>query len=63
MVLGVSAANGAVTLAGRVDRWSSVEIVERLCRPVPGMVAVTSTLDYGFDDRDVHGLRLGSQVV
>jgi CBS domain-containing protein len=59
----VAVVNGAVTLAGRADRRSSMEIVERLCRQVPGVVAVTSTLDYGFDDSDVHGLRLGSQVV
>lgn len=59
----VAVVNGAVTLAGRADRRSSMEIVERLCRQVPGVVAVTSTLDYGFDDRDAHGLRLGSQVV
>ena len=59
----VAVVNGAVTLAGVVDRRSSMEIAERLCRQVPGVVAVTSTLDYGFDDRDVHGLRLGSQVV
>ena len=58
----VAVVNGAVTLAGRVDRRSSMEIAERLCRQVPGVVAVTSTLDYGFDD-GVHGLRLGSQVV
>ena len=59
----VAVVNGAVTLAGRVDRRSSMEIAQRLCRQVPGVVAVTSTLDYGFDDHDVRGLRLGSQVV
>lgn len=59
----VTVAAGAVTLDGRVDRRSSAEIAERLCRQVPGVVSVTSTLDYKFDDHDVHGLRLGSQVV
>jgi len=59
----VAVADGAVALAGRVDRRSSMEIAQRLCRQVPGVVAVTSTLDYGFDDKDVHNLRLGSQVV
>jgi CBS-domain-containing membrane protein len=59
----VAVVDGAVTLAGRVDRRSSAEIAERLCRGVPGVVAVSSTLAYSFDDHDVHGLRLGSQVV
>jgi CBS-domain-containing membrane protein len=59
----VAVVGGAVTLAGRVDQRSTAEIAERLCRRIPGVVAVFSTLDYGFDDNDVHGLRLGSQVV
>jgi CBS domain-containing protein len=59
----VTVADGAVTLAGRVDRRSSTEIADRLCRQVPGVVTVTSTLRYSFDDHDVHGLRLGSQAV
>jgi CBS domain-containing protein len=59
----VTVVDGAVTLAGRVDRRSSTEIAERLCRQVPGVVSVTSTLAYSFDDHDVHGLRLGTQAV
>lgn len=52
--------NGAVTLGGRVDRWSSAEIAERLTRQVAGVVGVTSTIEYGFDDRTVRGVRLGT---
>jgi len=59
----VAVVGGAVTLAGRVDQRSTAEIAERLCRRIPGVVAVSATLDYGFDDSDVQGLRLGSQVV
>jgi len=54
--------NGAVTLAGRVDRWSSAEIAERLTRQVPGVVTVTSTLEYGFDDHKAGGARLGMGI-
>lgn len=56
----VAVVNGAVTLGGRVDRWSSAEIVERLTRQVPGVVRVTSALEYGSDDRTVRGVRLGT---
>ena len=56
----VAVVNGAVTLTGRVDRWSSAEIAERLTRQVPGVVAVTSTLEYRFDDRKVRGVRLAA---
>jgi hypothetical protein len=56
----VAVVNGAVTLTGRVDRWSSAEIAERLTRQVPGVVAVNSTLEYRFDDRKVRGVRLAA---
>lgn len=58
----VAVVGGVVTLAGRVDRWSSAEIAVRLVRQIPGVVAVTSTLEYGFDDREVRGVRLGTDV-
>lgn len=57
----VAVDDGMVTLAGRVDRWSSAEIAERLSRRVPGVVEVTSSLSYRFDDREI-GVRLGSGV-
>lgn len=52
--------DGVVTLTGTVDRWTSVDIAERLTRQIAGVVEVQSTLDYGFDDRQVRGSRLGS---
>jgi len=58
----VTVVNGVVTLAGKVDRWSSTEIAVRLTRQVPGVVAVTSTLEYAFDDRELRGFRLGTGV-
>ena len=51
--------DGVVTLTGKVDRWTSADITERLTRQIAGVVDVTSTLDYRFDDRQVHGSRLG----
>jgi CBS-domain-containing membrane protein len=58
----VSAAviDGVVTVSGKVDRWSSADIVERLSRQVAGVVEVRSSLAYAFDDRDVRGVRLGT---
>ncbi|MFD0524364.1 CBS domain-containing protein [Paractinoplanes durhamensis] len=49
----VAVADGMVTLTGKVDRRSSAEMAERLTREVAGVVGVTSTLDYSFDDRRV----------
>ena len=54
----VTVVNGVVTLAGRVDRWSSAEIAVRLTRQIPGVVAATSTLEHAFDDRGARGVRL-----
>ncbi|MEU6239323.1 CBS domain-containing protein [Kitasatospora sp. NPDC047058] len=48
--LDVRVADGQVTLAGRVDRRSLLPVVERLCRGVDGVVAVTNRLDYRTDD-------------
>lgn len=56
----VAVVDGVVTLAGRVDRWSAAELATRLTRQVPGVVEVLSTLEYGFDDRTVGGVRLGT---
>jgi len=53
----VAVVHGVVTLTGTVDRWTAKELAERLTRQVAGVVDVTSTLDYHFDDR-AHGSRL-----
>jgi CBS-domain-containing membrane protein len=55
--------HGVVTLSGQVDHWSSAALAERLCRQVPGVVDVTSSLTYSFDDRQVRGVHLGTGIV
>ncbi|WP_127508008.1 CBS domain-containing protein [Actinoplanes solisilvae] len=55
-------ADGVVTLAGQVDRWSSAEIAERLTRQVPGVVEVQSSLAWRHDDRQTHGVRMGMGI-
>ncbi|MCM4084393.1 CBS domain-containing protein [Paractinoplanes hotanensis] len=54
--------DGVVTLSGRVDRWSSAEIAERLTRQVAGVVDVRSALDWSYDDRQMRGVRLGMGI-
>lgn len=46
----VSVDDGVVQLAGRADRWSAAELAVKLTRQVPGVVDVTSALEWG-DDR------------
>jgi CBS domain-containing protein len=48
-----SVADGVVTLAGRVDRRSAVDLALRLARHIPGVVDVVSHLSYDFDDTDL----------
>ncbi|BCY10143.1 CBS domain-containing protein [Actinoplanes sp. L3-i22] len=48
----VSVREGVVTLAGRVGRYTSAELVERLSRQVAGVVEVRSGLTYDVDDRE-----------
>ncbi|MCU7731108.1 CBS domain-containing protein [Actinoplanes sp. KI2] len=55
----VTVVNGVVALDGKVDRWSSADIAERLSRQIAGVVDVVSTLEYSFDDSRAHGSRLG----
>ena len=52
--------NGVVALSGWVDRWSSMEMAVRLSRQVPGVVDVTSTLEFRFDDRHVRDIHMGT---
>ncbi|WP_033344361.1 CBS domain-containing protein [Catenuloplanes japonicus] len=49
----VTVSDGTVTLAGELDRRTSVEIAVRLARQVPGVVEVTDSLTYAFDDTAV----------
>jgi CBS domain-containing protein len=51
----VTVADGVVTFAGRVERWSTTDIVDRLTRQVAGVVEVVDELGYDFDDRAVLG--------
>ncbi|GID32310.1 CBS domain-containing protein [Paractinoplanes brasiliensis] len=54
--------DGVVTLSGKVDRWSSTEIVERLSRQVAGVVEVRSDLTFSHDDSQLRGVRFGTGV-
>lgn len=51
----VTVQNGLVTLTGRVDRRSTVEIVTRLTRQVAGVVGVVDKLEFDYDDDNVLG--------
>lgn len=53
----VQVVNGIVTLAGRLDRKSSVEIADRLTRAVDGVVDVVNELTFRFDDSDSRVVR------
>jgi CBS-domain-containing membrane protein len=46
---------GTVTLTGRVDRWSTTDIVDRLVSQVAGVVDVVDQMEFDYDDRDVLG--------
>jgi osmotically-inducible protein OsmY len=48
--LTVKVENGVVSVAGAVDRRSTVKIVELLVHAVPGVVGVANHLSYHFDD-------------
>jgi CBS domain-containing protein len=47
----VEVTGGVVALSGKLDRRSSAEMAERLARQVAGVVRVTSSVTYAFDDR------------
>ena len=44
--------NGVVTLSGKVDRGSSIDVAARLTRRIPGVVDVISMLQFAYDDRE-----------
>jgi len=46
---------GVVTLTGRVDRWSTTDVVDRLVRQIPGVVDVVDEMEFDYDDRNVLG--------
>ncbi|WIM92951.1 CBS domain-containing protein [Actinoplanes oblitus] len=47
----VEVSDGVVTLSGKVERWASADLAERLSRQVAGVVEVISSLAYDLDDR------------
>lgn len=49
--LTVHVVKGVVTVAGTVDRRSTIDIVELLVQTVPGVVDVANHLSYRLDDR------------
>jgi CBS domain-containing protein len=51
----VEVRRGTVTLSGALDRRSDVELLERLVRRVPGVVAVASSVSWRVDDRTRRG--------
>ena len=53
---------GVVTLTGKVDRWSTTAVVERVTRQVPGVVAVVDNLTYDYDDREIIGAGLPGAI-
>jgi len=49
-------AGGVVVITGRVDRWSTADLADRLTRQIPGVVdVVVDKLQYDYDDRDILG--------
>jgi hypothetical protein len=48
-------AGGIVTFTGRVERWSTIDLVDRLARQIPGVVGVVDKLAYDYDDRNILG--------
>jgi CBS domain-containing protein len=50
----VTVKDGLVTLAGGLDRRSTIALVVRLVEGVPGVVSVVSHLSYHYDDRRDH---------
>jgi CBS domain-containing protein len=53
----VAVTDGIVTLSGKLDRRSSVEIADRLVRAVDGVVDVVNGLTYQVDDSERRRLR------
>jgi len=54
--------DGVVTLTGKVDRWSTTAVAERVARQVPGVVEVVDKLRFDYDDREVLGAGIPSAI-
>jgi CBS domain-containing protein len=54
----VESSGGRVTVAGRVDRRSTAEMVERLIREIDGVIGVEVDLTWELDDRRVEAAPL-----
>jgi CBS-domain-containing membrane protein len=48
-------ADGVVTLTGQVERWSTLDVIDRLIRQISGVVAVVDQLGYDYDDSNILG--------
>lgn len=55
-VVQVAVLDGTVTMTGRLDRRSAVELAVRLAAQVSGVVRVVDELEYDVDDRHLVGL-------
>jgi CBS-domain-containing membrane protein len=51
----VDVSDGIVTLTGRVDRWSTSGMVDRLVGQVAGVVEVVDKLEFDYDDSTIVG--------
>ena len=49
--LGIRVEQGDVTLSGQLERRSDAELLPQFVERVPGVVSVTSTLTWDWDDR------------
>ncbi|MEV8510477.1 BON domain-containing protein [Actinoplanes sp. NPDC051475] len=52
----VEVSEGVVTLSGRVDRWSTADLIARLTRQIAGVVGVVGVVEeltFDFDDRNM----------
>ncbi|GGP94261.1 CBS domain-containing protein [Streptomyces melanogenes] len=52
--IGITVAEGVVTLSGELERRSEVPLAVRMTRMVDGVVAVVDRLGYRLDDSDLH---------
>ena len=47
--------DGVVTLTGRVDKWSTTDLVGRLTRQVAGVAEAVNEIEFDYDDRNILG--------
>lgn len=58
--IGVEVHMNVVTLTGKVDRKSDVDLLVRLTKQLDGVVDVVDRLEYNWDDRDAEPIPLSS---